>query len=134
MSRKPADYPEGQTMGRPKIEFTEREWKLLEAVCQYKHPEEDVAAILGCSVTTLVERIKERYGCSFRDFRQQKMAAVKHNLFAAQYKTAIEDKNPTMQIWLGKQMLGQTDKKESHHTLEVDGPVFIDEEEPEDES
>lgn len=38
------------------------------------------------------------------------------NLLSAQFTTAINDRNPTMQIWLGKQYLGQKDVTRTEHT------------------
>ena len=99
------------TMGRPKIEFDDKDWRVIDAACQYKTWAEDVAAILGCSEDTLSKRIKEKHGVTFTEYRRQKMAKTKHNLFAKQVDIAL-DGNVTMLIWLGKNMLDQVDKNE----------------------
>ena len=47
----------------------------------------------------------------FTDYFEQKSSFGKASLRRRQYKLA-EEGNPTMLIWLGKQWLGQSEKKE----------------------
>ena len=53
---------------------------------------------------------------NFSDYLPQKALAGKASLRRTQWKTATGG-NPTMQIWLGKNMLGQTDKQEIDHNI-----------------
>lgn len=85
--------------------------KLLEAGCSG----ESIAAQLGIHRTTLYNRCKADLGLTFSTFSQQKKMLGDNLLRAKQYQTAMSG-NVTMQIWLGKQRLGQTDK------TEVSGP------------
>lgn len=62
---------------------------------------EQMGLIFGVSGTI----IREKYG----DLVLKARADQQKNLLSAQFSTAINDRNPTMQIWLGKQYLGQRD-------------------------
>ena len=81
--------------------------KLLEADCSG----ESIAAQFGVHRTTLYNRCKADLGLTFSTLSQQKKMLGDNLLRAKQYQTAMSG-NVTMQIWLGKQRLGQTDKLE----------------------
>jgi len=51
-------------------------------------------------------------------------SSMKMKLSEAQLQCAIVDKNPTLLVWLGKQYLDQSDKKEIEHSGEVKQQVF----------
>jgi len=90
--------------------------KLLEADCSG----ESIAAQFGVHRTTLYNRCKADLGLTFSTFSQQKKMLGDNLLRAKQYQTAMSG-NVTMQIWLGKQRLGQTDKLE--HQGKDGGPI-----------
>jgi len=92
--------------------------KLLEAGCSG----ESIATQLGIHRTTLYNRCKNDTGLTFSTFSQQKKMLGDNLLRAKQYQTAMSG-NVTMQIWLGKQRLGQTDKLE--HQGQGGGPVLL---------
>lgn len=52
------------------------------------------------------------------------LADMKLKLSEAQIKSAIDDRNGTMLVWLGKQHLGQSDKQEIEHSGEVKTQIF----------
>jgi len=81
--------------------------KLLEADCKTV----DIARQLGVSEMTLYRRCKSDLNVSYVTFSQQKKMLGDNLLRAKQYQTAMSG-NVTMQIWLGKQRLGQADKTE----------------------
>lgn len=67
---------------------------------------------------------KENFdGHTFGEIKGAVYGEKKLVLAEAQYKTATVDKNPIMQIWLGKNMLGQVDKVENK--LAVEPITFI---------
>ena len=105
--------------GRPQLAI---DWdtvgKLLEAGCSG----ESIAAQLGVHRTTLYNRCKTDMGLTFSTLAQQKKMLGDNLLRAKQYQTAMSG-NVTMQIWLGKQRLGQTDKME--HQGQGGGPVLL---------
>ncbi len=55
--------------------------------------------------------IKEKYGYGFSDYFKKHNGEGRIALRRLQWQTA-QSGNPTMQIWLGKQYLGQSDKQE----------------------
>ena len=66
---------------------------------------------LGVSEKTLARLIKEKSGLSFSQYKDQKKEPLRINLLKKQYDVAMAG-NVSMLIWLGKQHLGQSDKKE----------------------
>ena len=97
--------------GRPRIEFDEKDWRLIENLCGHMCTKEEISSILGVSEDTLDRRIKEEYDCTFAVYFNKHSSKGKVSLRRHQFKLA-EAGNPTMLIWLGKQYLGQTDKQE----------------------
>lgn len=95
--------------GRPRIEISEEDWSKIEKMCEYNCTAEEIADIMGFSVDTLEKRIKENYGLRFTEYYKKHTAKGKIALRRAQYRNAIKRDNTTMQIWLGKQILGQTE-------------------------
>jgi hypothetical protein len=74
-------------------------------------------AFTGCKNNTIATLMD--WGHNFIDDRPdirkkltKKRAERKHALLKAQTDKALKEKNPTMQIFLGKNELGQTDKQQ----------------------
>lgn len=95
-------------MGRPRKEI---DFQVFEGLCRAQCTEIEIAGIFDIDVDTLNARIKENYGETFSDVYKKKSVAGKISLRRLQFKSA-EGGNVTMQIWLGKQWLNQTDKQE----------------------
>jgi DNA-binding Lrp family transcriptional regulator len=68
----------------------------------------EIARVLGCSTRTLRNRFKEVIAKG----REEANVSLRH----MQWRSA-ENGNVTMQIWLGKQYLGQTDKVDEHVSM-----------------
>ena len=94
--------------GQPKKEI---DFETAKRLCYIQCTGEEVAAVLGVDYETLATRIREEYEQDFPTFRNEHSAGGKASLRRMQWKAA-EGGNVTMQIWLGKQNLGQTDKAE----------------------
>lgn len=102
-------------MGRPKIVI---DFDKVANMCAIQCTGEEIAAVLGINYDTLVARIKEEYGLTFSEYYKTKSAVGKMSLRRKQYEVATKGKgNTTMLIWLGKQHLGQADKKEIESPL-----------------
>jgi len=88
------------------------DWSLVEYLLQADCSGTQIALSMGISNDTLYERTKKEKGMRFSlyslKFKQKGDCLLK----AKQFESAIVDKNITMQIWLGKQRLGQRDKQE----------------------
>lgn len=81
---------------------------MLEAGCTA----EGIAATLGIDDSTLWKACERDNKVNFSEFSQQKRAKGDELLRMKQFQTAMSG-NVTMQIWLGKNRLGQSDKTET---------------------
>lgn len=86
--------------------------ELLKKLCTILCTDSEMAAILGVSVDTLVNRYSDR----IKEWKE----GGKMSLRRAQYQLAMKG-NMGMLIWLGKQHLGQSDKND----FNVDKPFNI---------
>lgn len=106
-------------MARPRDDF---DWDLVTSLVMLEASEQFVAERLlakekqevdfksiQAKIKLIQRRIKEKFQCSFVQFRAQKLEGRKIQLRSWQWKNA-ENGNATLQIWLGKQYLNQTDK------------------------
>ena len=93
--------------GRPRLDIDPKQVKALSSIgCT----QEEIAAVMGCTVRTLQKR--------FRLEMRQGMETMRMSLRRWQYEKA-KDGNVAMLIWLGKQYLGQRDKHDSTVTEQV---------------
>ncbi len=95
-------------MGAPRKEI---DWKEFDKLCQLQCTLEEIAGWFDCSKDNIRNKIKEKFNMTFSTYFEQKRAGGKISLRRMQFQTA-EKGNAAMQIWLGKQYLGQTDKQE----------------------
>ena len=109
-------------MANPKIIFTDKEWATIEAAAKIHCTGEEIAALLGIDYDTLNSRITEKHGVPTSDYIKNHASSGKASLRRMQWKSA-EGGNTTMQIWLGKQHLGQTDKTDTTLSGPNGGPV-----------
>ena len=96
-------------MARPRKEI---DWKKLDNLCQIQCTGEEIASVLEIDYDTLNSACKREHKMGFSDYYSQKAPAGKASLRRRQYKAAM-DGNATMLVWLGKNLLGQTDKIET---------------------
>lgn len=96
------------TMGRPRIEL---DWDQFDKLCAIHCTLIEIADWFECSEDTIELRVKEKYGCTFKEQRAKRQSKGKRGLRKKQYEQAMSG-NSTMLIWLGKQWLNQTDKRE----------------------
>lgn len=95
--------------GRPKVSI---DWNqvnsLLEAGCLTT----EIAAYFNIHRDTLYDRCLKDNDCDFPTYSTKKKERGESLLRVSQYKNAMSG-NTTMQIWLGKQRLGQKENKEA---------------------
>mgnify|MGYP003653313547 CR=1 FL=1 len=96
--------------GRPTIELNYEE---LAEMCKIQCTGEEISAIFGIDYDTLDNRLKADGHGGFSDYKQKKSAGGKMSLRRRQFKAAVEDGSVPMMIWMGKQLLGQSDKQET---------------------
>ncbi|MBK9496904.1 MAG: hypothetical protein IPO08_20830 [Xanthomonadales bacterium] len=128
-------------MARPRLEF---DWNLVESLAMLETTEAFIAERLivqdgdevnhltiQAKIKLMQNRIKERFDCSFVQFRQQKLEHRRVQLRQWQWKAA-EKGQVAMLIWLGKQYLDQNEKQattvqvgeDSRLVINMGNPVF----------
>ena len=91
--------------GRPRLTF---DLRLVEDLGKIQSTHSELAAVLNVSVDTVERRLKD--DPEFCGAYQKGLENGKSSLRRIQWKNALSG-NTTMQIWLGKQYLGQTDRQ-----------------------
>ena len=92
-------------MARPRKVINQKQF---ESLCAIQCTEEEICNVLDVSEKTLISWCNEMYGESFSKVFRQKRDLGKTSLRRNQWKLA-ENGNSTMQIWLGKQILKQSE-------------------------
>lgn len=110
--RKPSTERKKTGPKGPSKPMTDKDLQQLIAMIRIHCTRDEICDVLGMSDTTLNRRIAEQ-GISgvdnFEALYQKHSATGKASLRRMQWKSA-EDGSVTAQIWLGKQVLGQTDQ------------------------
>ena len=91
--------------GRPRLTF---DLRLVEDLGKIQSTHSELAAVLGVSIETVKRRLKE--DPEFCAAYEKGLENGKSSLRRIQWKSALGG-NTTMQIWLGKQYLGQQDRQ-----------------------
>ena len=84
----------------------------FEGMCKIQCTKDEMCGIFNVNEQTLTKWCEHEYSMGFCDIYKKLASTGKMSLRRQQFKSA-ENGNVTMQIWLGKQWLGQTDKVES---------------------
>lgn len=94
------------------------DYALLEKLAMLHASHEEISAMLGISTGYVAEHLKPGADPAFADAHARGWSNGKLNLRRKQLEKAMGG-DATMQIWLGKNMLGQTDKAEvkTHQTF-----------------
>ncbi len=93
----------------------------FEGMCVIQCTEDEICGVLKVDYDNINAFCKDMYSMTFTEVRKKLSQNGKMSLRRAQYRQAIEKDNPIMQIWLGKQYLGQADKLEQ----EVSGSLVL---------
>lgn len=100
-------------MGRPKVDI---DWRKVDRYLQAQCDGAGIAGLLGIHPDTLYKACERDNKVGFTAYSAQKRSEGKELLKAKQFETAMSG-NVSMQIWLGKQYLGQRDKSETDHNI-----------------
>lgn len=114
----------GSKGGPPRFVFGKQACEALYDLAAVGNTIETAARILKVSKSTLERAIAKETNSAHAAWEAGKADLI-DKLRAAQVELAIDDKNPTMQIWLGKQLLGQRDFKQLEVTGAGGGPLEI---------
>ena len=101
MSNEQKDNDEDPKIGAP---LSDIDVDYIEELVKAKVPLEDIAELVGCCRKTLYNRQDAQ------TIIKRTKATMKWELKTAQWNKAVKDKDSTMLIWLGKNLLGQSDK------------------------
>ena len=107
-------------LGRDKIPV---DWEEVDNLLKIQCTGEEIASFLDISYDTIERRCKTDKKMPFAEYSLLKRQGGKPSLRRAQWKAATEDHNPTMLIWLGKNLLDQKDKSSVEHEI-PDGVEF----------
>lgn len=112
-------------LGRPTKPI---DWKIVEQLCSIQCTPEEIASFFHIARATLYERTEKEFEEPFPTVYKKLSEGGKCSLRRTQWKLA--QKSAAMAIWLGKQMLGQSDpdkKYESHisEKMIVDFDAFM---------
>ena len=108
-------------MGRPRKEIDQ---SIFENLCQIFCTQEEIADVFECSIDTINRWCKRTFGETFADTYKKKSARGKMSLRRWQYESA-KNGNVTMQIWLGKQYLGQKEPKQDEEKTQESPNINI---------
>ena len=102
-------------MGAPRKEV---DWPEFDKLCAIQCTQLEIADWFDMGTDTLNTRCKEKYSLTFSALFAKKRAGGKISLRRDQWQSSQKG-NVTMQIWLGKQYLGQSDKNENKEVSEI---------------
>lgn len=108
----------------PSKPMSDEEYEKLIAMIRIQCTQEEICGIYEMSIDTLNRRIAERGDENFAGLYKKHSDEGKASLRRSQWKKAQEG-NATMLIWLGKQMLGQTDKVDSNITGQMSHEIKV---------
>jgi len=92
-------------VGRPRIELDPKQAKIFG---YFRATYDTMAEQIGCHVDTIRAAMQDDKSEFSKEYKKG-FSGMKMKLSEAQVKTAIEDRNPTLLVWLGKQYLNQKD-------------------------
>ena len=95
------------------------DWDYVDAKLARFWTGKEVAATLGIDEQTLYRAVRREFNVDFVDYRSQKRAQGAGHLRELQLKTA-EKGDTTMQIFLGKQYLEQSDRQKIETINKID--------------
>ena len=92
-------------VGRPRIELDPKQAKIFG---YFRATYDTMAEQIGCHVDTIRAAMQDEDSEFSKEYKKG-FSSMKMKLSEAQVKTAIEEHNPTLLVWLGKQYLNQND-------------------------
>lgn len=95
--------------GRPKIPI---DWEEAAELAHMQCTSEEIAGWFRTTTKTLSDRCRKDLGEGLGEFIKRNAETGKASLRRAQWINAVHKNNTAMQIWLGKNMLGQSDRQD----------------------
>ena len=105
--------------GRPAFELTDEDFQKIVAMIRIQCTQVEICDVYGVTDKTLNAALCKIGQPGFSELFKKHQGEGKASLRRSQWKSATEKLNPTMLVWLGKQMLGQRDQVETHNHHQV---------------
>jgi len=102
--------------GRPIV--IEINWSEFDRLCKIQCTQKEIASWFDCSISTIERKVRKEKGMGYADYYEQKREKGFISLRRKQYEVALEG-NVAMLIFLGKNLLGQSDKTDMNVKGEV---------------
>jgi len=99
------------------------DYSKIELMGRFRATYQTMADELGLGLSTIEKKMAS--ATRFRRCYKKGQSHMRLTLAEAQIKKAIDELNPALLIWLGKQHLGQADKIESNIKQEIKGAVRL---------
>lgn len=109
-------------MGRPKKNLTPKEWDSVKYMAMIHCTGEEIAGVMQMDYDTLNRNCKDKYGYPISEYIKKNQSNGKMSLRRMQWKSA-ENGNVTMQIFLGKQWLGQKENADISVSVNEDDTI-----------
>lgn len=101
------------------------DWKIVDKMLEAQCLGTEIAARFGLHPNTFYDRVLAEKGVGFTEYSTQKKDYGKANVRIAQYKSALEG-NTSMQVWWGKNYLGQKDQPTNTQEFNKDLERILD--------
>ena len=101
------------TRGRPPKKI---DYELLKQLCFIQCTLKEAAGVLKVTPPTIEKHLSREFQMSWTQFFELHSAGGKMSLRRAQFRNAVDKNNTALLIFLGKNYLGQSDKKEVEQT------------------
>lgn len=102
---------------------SEIDWKVAIGLAECQCTQAQIAHSCRVAISTLIEAIKREHGLTWEQWYTAHASNGLSSIRQAQYAKAVETKDTTMLIWLGKNLLGQSDRKEVELSGKDGGPI-----------
>jgi hypothetical protein len=105
-----------------KIDF---DWDKFDLILQFKPSKKTCADVMECSDETIDRRIKQKYDCSFMEYRDRKMGKIKLKLCQKAIEMSLSG-NTAMMIFTLKNLCDWRDKPEDDTSVIDVAKIKID--------
>ena len=109
-------------MEKKKKNLTPKEWDSVKYMAMIHCTGEEIAGVMQMDYDTLNRNCKDKYGYPISEYIKKNQSNGKMSLRRMQWKSA-ENGNVTMQIFLGKQWLGQKENTDVSVSVNEDDTI-----------
>ena len=106
--------------GKKRIPF---DWEKFDSILQFKPPKQVCSDIMGVSEDVIERRIKEKYECTFTEYRARRMGPMKIRLAQKLIQLALNGDRGCL-IFACKVFLGWSDKPIEEQNKEIANVVL----------